>query len=50
MLAPVPERLAMDKLERIGELFAGLHFDREIIPRYVRWHLRLKLSLGIWWR
>ena len=27
----------MDKLERIGELFAGLHFDREIMPGYVGW-------------
>jgi hypothetical protein len=33
---------AMDKLEN---LFAGRHFDREVISLCVRWYLRFKLSL-----
>ena len=28
----------------LGELFAGRHFDREIIILCVRWYLRFKLS------
>jgi transposase-like protein len=36
---------AMDKLESLQELFAGRHFDREVIILCVRWYLRFKLSL-----
>jgi transposase-like protein len=32
------------KLNRIEELFAGRHFDREVIILCVRWYLRYKLS------
>ena len=35
----------MSKLESIGELFEGRHFDREVIIVCVRWYLRFKLSL-----
>ena len=35
----------MDKLETLEELFAGRHFDREVIILCVRWYLRFKLSL-----
>ena len=35
----------MDKLETLDELFAGRHFDREVIILCVRWCLRSKLSL-----
>ena len=35
----------MSKLERPNELFAGRHFDREVILLCVRWYLRFKLSL-----
>ena len=35
----------MDKLERLDDLFAGRHFDREVILLCVRWYLRFKLSL-----
>jgi transposase-like protein len=35
----------MDELERLEELFAARHFDREVIPLFVRWYLRFKLSL-----
>ena len=35
----------MDELERLEELFAGRHFDREVILLCVRWYLRFKLSL-----
>lgn len=35
----------MDKLKRLEELFAGRHFDREVILLCVRWYLRFKLSL-----
>ena len=35
----------MDKLESVGRLFAGRHFDRDVIILCVRWHLRFKLSL-----
>ena len=35
----------MDKLEGLEELFAGRHFDREVILLCVRWYLRFKLSL-----
>jgi transposase-like protein len=33
------------KLARLTELFAGRHFDREVIILCVRWYLRFKLSL-----
>jgi transposase-like protein len=36
---------AMGKLKSVDELFAGRHFDREIIILCVRWYLRFKLSL-----
>ena len=39
------EMSAMDKLESLEELFAGRHFDREVIILCVRWYLRFKLSL-----
>jgi hypothetical protein len=39
------ETLAMVKLENLKELFAGLHFDREVIILCVHWYLRFKLSL-----
>jgi transposase-like protein len=35
----------MDKPMRLEELFAGRHFDREVIVLCVRWYLRFKLSL-----
>lgn len=35
----------MDKPESLKELFAGRHFDREVIILCVRWYLRFKLSL-----
>ena len=35
----------MDKLESLEELFAGRHFDRDVIILCVRWYLRFKLSL-----
>jgi transposase-like protein len=50
MLAPEPGESAMDKLERLEELLAGRHFDREVILLCVRWYLRFKLSLPTWWR
>lgn len=34
----------MDKLSSMEELFAGRHFDREVIILCVRWYLRFKLS------
>ena len=34
----------MSKLSSIEELFAGRHFDREVIILCVRWYLRYKLS------
>jgi hypothetical protein len=36
---------AIDKLESPEELFAGRHFDREVIILCVRRYLRFKLSL-----
>jgi transposase-like protein len=45
MLAPEREKLAMGKLEDLEKLFAGRHFDREVIILCVRWYLRFKLSL-----
>jgi hypothetical protein len=39
------EMSARDKLESLEELFAGRHFDREVIILCVRWYLRFKLSL-----
>ena len=35
----------MGKLESLDELFAGRHFDRDVIILCVRWYLRFKLSL-----
>jgi transposase-like protein len=35
----------MGKLKSLEELFAGRHFDREVIILCVRWYLRFKLSL-----
>ena len=35
----------MAKLARLEGLFAGRHFDREVIILCVRWYLRFKLSL-----
>jgi transposase-like protein len=35
----------MGKLKSLKELFAGRHFDREVIILCVRWYLRYKLSL-----
>ena len=35
----------MDKVQHLEDLFAGRHFDREVILLCVRWHLRFKLSL-----
>ena len=35
----------MSKLSSMEELFAGRHFDREVIISYIRWYLRYKLSL-----
>jgi len=32
----------MSKLERPDELFAGRHFDREVILLCVRWYLRFR--------
>ena len=37
---------AMGRLRSIEELFAGRHFDREVIILCVRWYLRYKLSFG----
>ena len=35
----------MGRLRSVDELFAGRHFDREVIILCVRWYLRFKLSL-----
>ena len=35
----------MDRPESLKELFAGRHFDREVVTLYVRWYRRVKLSL-----
>ncbi len=35
----------MSKLKSMEDLFAGRHFDWEIIILCVRWYLRYKLSL-----
>jgi transposase-like protein len=35
----------VSKLSSLEELFAGRHFDREVISLCVRWYLRYKLSL-----
>jgi transposase-like protein len=35
----------MGKLKSVDELFAGRHFDREVIILCLRWYLRFKLSL-----
>jgi DDE domain len=43
--SPERENSAVDKLERLKELFVGRHFDREVILLCVRWYLRFKLSL-----
>jgi hypothetical protein len=34
----------MGRLRNIEEMFAGRHFDREVILLCVRWYLRYKLS------
>jgi hypothetical protein len=34
----------VSKLSSLEELFAGRHFDREVIILCVRWYLRYKLS------
>jgi transposase-like protein len=44
LLAPESEKSVMDKLERLGELFAGRHVGREVTLLCVRWYLRLELS------
>ena len=36
----------MSKLSSMEELFAGRHFDREVIILCVRWYLRYKLSFS----
>jgi transposase-like protein len=35
----------MSELKSVNELFAGRHFEREVIILCVRWYLRYKLSL-----
>ena len=35
----------MSKLQSLDGLFAGRHFDRDVIIVCVRWYLRYKLSL-----
>jgi transposase-like protein len=35
----------MGNVKSVDELFAGRHFDREVIILCVRWYLRFKLSL-----
>ncbi|WP_414693537.1 hypothetical protein [Paraburkholderia madseniana] len=35
----------MSKLKRLDGLFAGGHFDRDVIILCVRWYLHYKLSL-----
>ncbi|WP_027803110.1 IS6 family transposase, partial [Paraburkholderia dilworthii] len=35
----------MSKRQNLKELFAGRHFDGDVIILCVRWHLRYKLSL-----
>ncbi|HEY4296294.1 MAG TPA: IS6 family transposase, partial [Paraburkholderia sp.] len=35
----------MSKLKSLEELFAGRHFNRDVIILCVRWYLRYKLSL-----
>jgi transposase-like protein len=35
----------MTKLKSMEDLFAGRHFERDVIILCVRWHLRYKLSL-----
>jgi transposase-like protein len=35
----------MDKLESLEQLFAGRHFDRDVIILCARWYLRFKLGL-----
>jgi transposase-like protein len=38
----VKRELAMSKLRGMEQLFAGRHFDREVIILCVRWYLRYK--------
>jgi transposase-like protein len=40
----------MGTLRSIKALFAGPHFDREVIILCVRWYLRYKLTSVIWSR
>lgn len=43
--------MSLGKRKSVKELFAGRHFDREVIILCVRWYLRYKLSLrAIWLR
>ncbi len=35
----------MGKLKSMDELFAGRHFDHDVIILCARWYLRFKLSL-----
>ena len=37
----------MDKLENLEELFAGRHFDRDVIILCVRWLLWAKRGLSL---
>ena len=43
--AELAEGPALGKLKSVEELFAGRHFDSEVIILCVRWYLRFKLSL-----
>jgi transposase-like protein len=45
MLAELIERWAMGRPKSVEKLFAGRHFDQEVIMLCVRWYLRFKLSL-----
>jgi transposase-like protein len=38
----------MGRLRNIEELFAGRHFDREVILLCVVWHLRTSSASVIW--
>ena len=41
----IKAKLCTRALQSLEELFAGRHFDREVIILCVRWYLRFKLSL-----
>jgi putative transposase len=36
--------MVMKKMQSLGKLFKGRHFERDIIVLCVRWYLRYKLS------